>query len=272
LTFVDFCGKVCVCVEGDNMLGSQRQNEIEKILSEKGAVTVADLVEKFSVSIETVRRDLLAMEKKKMLTRVHGGAMLNPEMKPFRSLEMRNEENVEGKRQLAKKACEFIEEGDYIAIDEGSTAIILAEQIKENFKNLTIVTYSLDVFDILRKNVELNVILTGGFFNPHENAFYGNLVLDALDKIHVSKSFIFPTAVSLEFGIGDYHSDLYSIQKKFFEIADKKFILADSSKFEKKALLKVDDMKEEYMYITDSKLPPSLEKLYKENGISVFKG
>lgn len=254
------------------MLSTQRQNEIEKILNEKGAVTVADLVENFGVSVETVRRDLLTMEKKNLLTRVHGGAVLNAEMKPFLSLEIRNEENVEGKRQLAKKACEFIEEGDYIAIDEGSTAIILAEEIKNRFKNLTIVTYSLDVFQILRENVDLNVILTGGFFNSRENAFYGNLVLEALDKIHVSKSFIFPTAVSLEFGIGDYHSLFYDVQKKFFKIADKKFILADSSKFEKKALLKVDDMGAEYTYITDSNLPASLEKLYKENGIIVFKG
>jgi len=254
------------------MLSTQRQKEIEKILSEKGAVTVADLVEKFAVSVETVRRDLLAMEKKGLLTRVHGGAVSNAEMKPFRSLEMRNEENVEGKKQLAMKACEFIDEGDYIAIDEGSTAIFLAQEIKNRFKNLTVVTYSLDVFEILRKNVGINVILTGGFFNNCENAFYGNLVLEALEKIHVGKSFIFPTAVSLEFGIGDYHSDFYDVQKKFFKIADKKFILADSSKFEKKALLKVEDMHEEYVYITDNGLPESLEKLYKENGILIFKG
>ena len=97
------------------------------------------------------------MEKKKILTRVHGGAVLNAEMKPFRSLELRNEENVFAKRELAKKACEFIEEDDYIAIDEGSTAIILAEEIVNRFKSLTVVTYSLDVFEILRKSIKRNL-------------------------------------------------------------------------------------------------------------------
>lgn len=254
------------------MLSKERQNKIEKMILEKGAVAVSDLVGIFGVSIETVRRDLLSMENKGLLTRVHGGAVANGEMKPFRSLEARNEENVDGKKQLANKACEFISEGDYIAIDTGSTAIFLAEAIKESFSRLTVVTYSLDVFEILRDCGEINVILTGGFFNAAENSFYGNLAIEMFDKLHVQKAFIFPTAISLEFGIGDYQSDFYLVQKKLFEISDKKFILADSSKFEKKALLKVEDMKTEYYYITDSGLSAELEKLYGENGISIFKG
>ena len=86
------------------MLSGQRQKEIERILKKKGAVTVADLMGEFGVSIETVRRDLLFMEKVGTLTRVHGGAVLNAEMKPFHNLETRNAENVAGKRKLAIKA------------------------------------------------------------------------------------------------------------------------------------------------------------------------
>lgn len=254
------------------MLGTQRQNEIKKLLNKKGTVTVADLVERFSVSIETVRRDLLTMEKKKLLTRVHGGAVSNAEMKPFHSLKDRNEENVEGKKELAKKACEFINDGDYIAVDAGSTATFLAEEIKNYGKQITVVTYSLDVFEILKNSENVQVILTGGFFKSGENAFYGNLVIDMLQRLHVQKAFIFPTAVSLGFGIGDYQSEFCMVQKELFNISDKIFILADSSKFEKMSLLKVEDMKAEFCFITDSGISDDLVSLYKENGIEIIKG
>ena len=93
-----------------------------------------------------------------------------------------------------------------------------------------------------------------------------------LKNLHMQKAFIFPSAVSFEFGICDYQKDLYQIQEQMIKSSDEIFILADSSKFEKKALLKLDDMKTEYRYITDCNINSELEKLYKEHNINLYIG
>lgn len=254
------------------MFANERQDKIYDLIKKNGAVTTSGLVEFFGVSIETIRRDLLAMEKQGRLSRVHGGAVEKVSMKPFHDLRQRNEEYSNQKRNLSLKAAEFICQGDIIGIDSGSTAIMLAEVIKEKFSKLTVVTHSLDVFNILCNHKDFEVILCGGHFLQNENAFFGALTLNMLNTLHINKSFIFPSAISLEYGICDYQNDLYQVQKKIIESSDDVYILADSTKFEKKALLKLDDMTDKYKYVTDCQLPQDLKKLYKENNISIYTG
>lgn len=251
------------------MFAKERVEKICTMIEKKGAVTTSQLVKLFDVSIETVRRDLLEMEKCGLLTRVHGGAVKKGSMKPFHNLEKRNGEYSKEKKSLCKKAAEFIENGDSIFVDSGSTAILFAEAIRGIFSELTVVTHSLDVFNIISTDNGITPILCGGHIFKNENAFYGHLTLEMLDNMHFKKSFIFPTAVSIDGGICDYQKDLLRIQKKALEISDKVFILADSSKFEKNALLKLDAMNDNYTYITDSGLSDELVKLYKENGLTV---
>lgn len=254
------------------IFAKERQDQIYKTIKKDGAVTTSNLVERFGVSIETIRRDLLFMEQKGLLIRVHGGAVAHGDMKPFNELKQRNVENSDQKRQLAAKAAEFICEGDVIGIDAGSTAIYFAEALKERFSALTVVTHSLDVFNILCNHEDFSVILCGGHYLKEENAFYGVLALDTLGKLHLKKTFIFPSTISIEFGICDYRNDLYQVQKQLINSSDNIFILADSSKFEKKALLKLDEMKKEYVYITDELLPEELKKIYIENNMKIITG
>ena len=249
------------------MFAKERQGKIYFMLKEKNAVTTSALVEYFGVSIETVRRDLLEMEQNGLLTRVHGGAVLNSGMKSYMNLPDRNKENVEQKHDLALNALKFISEGDIIGIDTGSTAISFAKALKEKFTRLTVITHSLDVFNIICDT--FSVILCGGYYMPEENSLYGSPALDMLKNLHMQKTFIFPSAVSLEFGICDYQKDLYQIQKQMIYASDEIYILADSSKFEKKALLKLSDMKKEYIYVTDSNISEELKLLYQKHNINL---
>ena len=252
------------------MFAKERQDKIYEMILKNNAVTVSNLVETFAVSIETIRRDLLEMEKAGLLNRVHGGAVAKNEMKQFSDLPQRNLQHSPEKKELSLKACEFINEGDIIAVDTGSTAIFFAEALKESFTKLTVITHSLDVFNILNGQNGFEVILCGGHFIKEENSFYGPLVKNTLSNLHADKAFIFTTAVSLEHGVCDYRNEFYEVQKAMLNCSDNIFILADSSKFEKKALLKLCDMRNDYIYITDSALPRELKELYKENNIKIY--
>jgi len=254
------------------MLASERQNLIFQKIKSNGAVTVSQLVDEFDVSLETVRRDLLLMEKQHLLSRVHGGAIAIAEMYPSRPLDVRNRECSDQKRSLARKATEFVSEEDVIGIDAGSTAVLFAEALKEKFNKLTVITYSLPVFELLCDYREFSVILMGGYFIKNERFFCGALTLDMLERVNMKKSFIFPAAVSLKSGICYYSQEEYILVRKVIASSSEVFVLADSSKFEKKALLKVDEMRPEYHYVTDFGLTDDIKSLYKENHIEIACG
>ena len=105
-----------------------------------------------------------------------------------------------------------------------------------------------------------------------EQCFYGQMTQDALKELRVTKSFVFPAAISMEYGISGYTPNLYPLQRQLLQCCDQAFILADSSKFERKALYKVADMCKEYIYVTDPKLPEELAQIYRDNGLQVITG
>ncbi len=252
------------------MLAKERVEKISVMIEKNGAVTTSKLVEIFGVSIETVRRDLLDMERNGLLTRVHGGAVKKGSMKPFFDLEKRNREYSKEKKSLCGKAVEFVVDGDTIFIDSGSTAILFAEAVRGRFSNLTVATHSLDVFNIISSDNGITPILCGGHILKSENTFYGLFTLEMIDSMRFKKAFVFPSALSIDGGICDYQKDLLQVQKKVLEISDDIYILADSSKFEKKALLKVDSLRESYTYITDGEISEEIVKLYRENNFNVI--
>lgn len=252
------------------MFASQRQQEIYTLLRSQGAVTVAEMTKRFDVSLETIRRDLLAMEKAGLLNRVHGGAVSITEMMPYQPLKQRNLEQSDQKDALARTAATLVHDGDYIAIGTGSTPMHFAQELKKRLTQLTVVTYSLDVFNILKDVPGFHLILAGGQFIPEENAFTGQITLDMLNTLHVQKAFVFPSAISLEHGIWGYEQTLYPLQQKLLQCCDQAYILADSSKFERTALFKVADTHPEYIYVTDPELPEQLRALYAENGLNVI--
>ena len=144
------------------MFAEERQNAIKAMLEKMGAVTTAHLVREFNVSTETVRRDLLILEEHGALKRVHGGAVKEGGTLVYSDLENRLDLNTDEKRELAEKAAQCISEDDIIMIDSGSTAAVLAEELRRRFKRLTVITYSLDILDILKDCKEYTLILCGG--------------------------------------------------------------------------------------------------------------
>lgn len=252
------------------MFAIERQEKIAGIVREKGSVSINELMRMFAVSSETVRRDILCLEKKNKLRRIHGGAVSAESNRPYAELSERMEEAGSEKSELAEYAMRYINEGDFIAVDSGSTAVKFSECLSRNFERLTVLTNSLDVLEILRRKSGMDIILTGGNLYAAENALCGEAAINTLKNHHVSAAFVFPSAVSLAFGISDNTPDLIPIQHAFMESADKVYILADSGKFEKNAFIKMSETERGYTYITDSKLSVVIADAYREKGIGII--
>ncbi|GJM78807.1 DeoR family transcriptional regulator [Paenibacillus sp. HMSSN-139] len=251
------------------MFANERRQIIVDLLEEKPSVTVSELMKKFSVSIETVRRDLAYLEKKHALQRVHGGAVSAQKMMTFANLETRMTENIILKQQLAQTALTFIREHDVLALDTGSTANELIPLLKENFRHLTMVTNSPDLFHKLCDVPGFELIQIGGQFLRRERAFFGHLAVDMIQRLHFSKAIIFPSAVSLKHGIGVFVHELFDIQRAMMQQADEVLILADSSKFETTATIKLCDHSPSHTLITNRNLSEELYNLYIKNDIHI---
>ena len=254
------------------MFAIERHQAILKLIDEKGNVTISELVKLFGVSSETIRKDLLSLEKNKALLRTHGGAVSITKNNTPASLKVRKSQCQPEKTELCHYAMRFIENGDIVAIGEGSTAVELAKLIECTISRLTVITNSLEIFNILSSNSGIELVLCGGDYIRDELAFAGNITINTINQLHTQKAFIFPSAVSLKFGITDYFKNFYALQKAYMENTDKVFILADSEKFEKAAYLKLESINPEYTYITDSGLSDEIYKLYQENNINIIKG
>lgn len=253
------------------MFASERRLKITEMLKVKSSVTVSELMTLFGVSIETVRRDLEYLEKNQALKRVHGGAVSNQKMKMAARLEERTSENRELKGQLARKALQYIREDDMIVIDSGSTAMELAPLLKDHFRRLKIATNSPEVFAALCDVEGFDMIQIGGQYLREEKAFYGHMALETIKRLHFTKAFIFPSTISLRYGIGLFHHELFDIQRGLIEHSDEVFILADSSKFETPATIKVCDLSTSFHIITDSKLSDHVFSLYKNKSLNIIK-
>ena len=252
------------------MLARERQTKIINMLNSNGSISCTDVSRALGVSSETVRRDLVELEKQGQLSRVHGGAVKTGDMFTFHTLKDRIEERKDAKMNLCRVASEFVKDGDVILVDSGSTAIYFADAIKD--KQITVVTYSIDVFDRLKYSPNVNVILCGGHYLTEENCLHGAFAVDMLEKIHVAKAFIFVSSISLKYGVYDFEKDVYALQKKSIEIADEVYILADSEKYEKHGLLKLCDVNDKYVFVTDTGLSDQYKNAYLERGVKLILG
>ena len=250
------------------MLAVERYKLIRKKLVENGAVSNDELCEAFNMSDETVRRDLINLEKSGVCTRVRGGAVRNGEFVQPTMISYRMSNNEQLKKELAQKAIQFVTEGDIIGIDSGSTTIAFSEALRDNFSNLTVVTYSLSVFELLKN--KFKVILSGGIYNEDESAFYGSVTISTMGNLHTQKVFLAPSAISIKAGIRDYQGELMLVQKAMYENTDKVFFLADHTKFERNALYKITDIKSEDLFISDNELSNDIKKIYMDNNIKIY--
>ncbi|MEG0961671.1 MAG: DeoR/GlpR family DNA-binding transcription regulator [Lachnospiraceae bacterium] len=248
---------------------NQRQDEIMKILTENRMVKACDLVRKFGVSMETIRRDLKYLEKEGYLTRAYGGAVaksmhgLEPEY-TFREIK-----NYEKKIAIGREAAQLVEDGDTIIIDLGTTTLEFAKFLR-TCKKLTVFTNSIQIAWELTKNAGIRVILLGGDVRPGELSTSGFLAEDSIDRFHVDKVFLGVGGFTIGYGIGDYHMEETNLRRHYVEHAQKVIALADYSKFGVKTLNHVCDIKNIDILVTDQEADKKLIAELRRRGVQVI--
>lgn len=254
------------------MLAEERRKKIIEELKEVKVIKAAELAEKYKVGVETIRRDFDVLEKLGSLKKIYGGAVLpekeKHEVKEF-DYNTRMSSEILEKMEIAKKAVDFVEEKDTIFLNDSSTNIYLAKELKGRIKNLTVITNSLTIASELSEIKDFSIILAGGFLDNEEKAFFGAVSENIISQFIVNKAFLSVSSISLQDGLTDFPLKEVDIQKAMIKYSKELIILANSQKFETSALIKVCDLKNIKAVITDSKLDKNIYENYKENGIKI---
>lgn len=252
------------------MLAQERYDYILDLLQHKRTVQVSQLMLALDVSGETVRRDLEYLEKEGLLTRVHGGAALvkmDTTQGLFRS---RMQVSIAEKKQIAQKAIRHISEGFSIGLDHSTTGMIFAQLIKEKFKNLTIVTNSNEIVNVFADQQSYRIVQCGGTFNHDELACFGDMALEYLTHFNLDVAFIGCGGISLREGLTENHLDGASMLRAYLAVAQQKIVLADSAKFDKVTFVKICDLADIDLIVTDDALRQKTREKYRAAGVEVI--
>ena len=251
------------------MRSHQRHQAILQLLETQNSISVPELVTRFGVSEMTVRRDLDALEKQGLLQRVHGGAIparsrgYEP---PFltRSLEHREE-----KHRIAQKAAEFVQDGDSLALDVGTTTMEVAQAIEDK-RDLTVITPSYRIAGLLTENPHSRVILTGGILRPGEFSLVGRMAEEAFRNFFVDKLFLGVGGIDLDAGLTEYNIEDALVKQAMIRSAREVTVVADASKFGRVAFAAVAPLEKITRIITDDSLSPDIVSALQERDIEVI--
>lgn len=245
------------------MLPNQRREKILELIREDGHAKVMNLSRIFKVTEVTIRQDLEKLEKDGDVIREHGGAYLKNIDLNVRNFSLQNQDNLHEKQIIARKTLEFIEDGDTIILDSGSTTTEIAKIIN-GYKNLTVITNALNIALILGAQAGINVIVTGGEFKAPTLSLTGQKAADFFQNLHVDKLFLATAGLALKSGLTYPGISDICVKRAMIESANEIYLVADSSKIGKNAFASLGALSLINYLITDSKIKPEDIKWLKE--------
>lgn len=211
------------------MLAEERLEEILRLVQEYGSMTVQKLMEYTGASESTLRRDLNALDKKGLLTKVHGGAIaleMNSVVKDSDVL-IREELHREAKMAAAKYAASLIRPDDFVYLDAGTTTGYMIDFLTE--KRAVFVTNAvMHARKLVSKGCQ--VYLPGGELKAVTEALIGEEAIQNLRKYHFTKGFWGTNGIHEEAGFTTPDAREAKVKQCAMEQTEKCYILSDSSK------------------------------------------
>ena len=251
------------------MTTEQRKQKILDLLKENDSVRVTNLARLFGVSEVTIRTYLEDMEKKGLLSRVHGGAVSS--YKPYYSMNLtqRLEANQRAKVAIAERIASIIQPNDTVMLNAGTTTLLVFRRFPAAY-NLTIVTNSISIALEASGNPNYNVILAGGSVNTKYQFTHGSDAIEQLRRYHADKLILSVDGISTEQGYTTYYNTEAPVAAAMLEQSDCCIVAADRSKFGHSALAKIADLSVADYVVTNERPAPELSDALAENGVTLM--
>ena len=243
---------------------NQRCLTILERLNREDMLDVNDLAEQLCVSAVTVRKDLAILENKGLLRRQHGTAMrVSPN-----DIGYRMTFDYEVKRKIAQRAAEMVSSGEAVMIESGSTCAMLAEELVRKKRDVTIITNSAFIAGYVRSIPGARVVLLGGSYDPDAQVMSGPLVGKCAEEFYVDKFFIGTDGYEPNQGFSNVDMLRAEAVRAMAARADKRIILTDASKFNKRGVVQLMPVSQVTHVITNA-IPENCRAALQQSGVEI---
>jgi DeoR family fructose operon transcriptional repressor len=232
---------------------AERHQLIVQTVRSRGRLDTGAMAERLRVSTETIRKDLLLLERRGLLSRVHGGAIAVEDLS-FGPTVSARESNEGEKRRIAQAALAEVPREGAVFLDAGSTTTVLAGMFPGD-RDLQVFTNSLTIALVLISRPRLNVHTLGGRVRARAFAEVDNWAVRALSEIRVDVAFLGTNAFCGERGLSTPDESEATVKRLMLSAARRRVLLADRTKYGRTSLYKHADLCDIDLLITDVGLP-----------------
>lgn len=252
------------------MLAIDRQRRILVLLHGAGSLRTNETALELGVTDETVRKDFEMLEKRGELIRTHGGASKPERIREDLPFTERQAIRRDEKQSIARLAASRIQANETIFLDASSTVLTLTEFLPD--LPLTILTNALNVFTALSDRPNLDLICTGGLFDPKSRSFIGLTAEKSLQRYNIHRMFFSGNGLHLERGVSESNARQAAFKERVVSNAEDVVFLADHSKLGQKAAFFFAQVPDLSCLITDNSADPEFVELLQGRGVEVLQG
>jgi DeoR/GlpR family transcriptional regulator of sugar metabolism len=246
---------------------TKRHSKILEALTRDQKIEVSALAEMLSVSQVTIRKDLDALEERGLIRREHGYACIDMTDGAGECMAY----NYDVKKRIAQRAAETVQDGETVFIESDSICALLAEELVNTKKDVTIVTNSVLIVNHIRCTSNGKIILLGGFFDKNAQVTVGPMTSNCAEVFFSDKFFIGVDGFSENYGFtGKDHLRVETIQSLTGQARDI-IVLTESEKFKKPGVVGLLHTDRVAMVYTDDGIPQTVESYLHEKEVGIRK-
>lgn len=243
-------------VFSENPQLNERQARIVERVEQQGFVTIDALARDFSVSAQTVRREIILLDELGVLQRFHGGAGRNGSGERL-SYEAKQTRDLDAKQRIGTAMAALVAPGQSVFLDVGTTAEATAKALLQH-KSLIVVTPSATNARILSANAGIEIILTGGRILGHDLSMAGPIALRTVSGYRFDWAIIACSGIEAKGAVLDFDADKVAVKQCAMGVAGRSALVVDSAKFSRNALLELSRIEQFDMLVTNESLPKAL--------------
>lgn len=246
---------------------SRHETEIFRLVTLRGSCSIVELAEQLGVSDETVRRHVRPLVDRGQVEKVHGGIVM-PDRLREAPMERRMGENRAAKQAIAAAVAERVDDGDTMMLDTGSTTAYVAVALSRK-SGLQVVTNSTEIGRILARQRSNKVYLVGGEVGSDQLATFGPQAIDFVRRFNVHHAILSIGGINADSELMNFGLDEAEFSRAVIRQAASVTVVADHTKFSRRALVKVCDVADIDTFVTDSRPPEAFCRLLTRNDSSL---
>lgn len=245
-----------------------RQADLLQALQAQGSMSVEALAERFGVTLQTVRRDVKLLAEAGLLARFHGGVRLPASTTENIAYRQREALQAEAKQRIARAVAARVPPGSSLLINLGTTTEAVARALLQH-QGLRVITNNLNVAAILADNPRCEVIVTGGLVRHSDRGIVGAAAVDLIRQFRVDIGLMGISGIESDGSLRDFDYREVQVSRAIIEHSREVWMVADSTKFNRAAMVEVARPEQIDVLFTDAPPPEPFPALFEQAGVQI---